>query len=388
MGPTPKSKTSQLPKLLIKLNRDQLTGMVTIKDNKRSLRVYLRQGHIVSADGLDVESRLIKEIVAKKGLSPGEGNELGRIREKDPGSLGRTLVDRGFVSPAVWSRFLLLRVKQTLGAAFQMTDAELGFSESPVKTPLSETIDYNFFQLLMETVKGVREEAVFRSHVAGPEGVYETSPDTDWMKGKIPLTPSEEVVLNLIDGRRTVGDLISAGVLGESDVYRTLYLLLFFGMIQPGGAGADEEGVNLEEIARLYLDLLSIIEANFRKEVGKQFDKIYRDSLKELGPASGALFESMDLSRDAQDDMARRAASRCPGGTGHGEGLLFLKGSFNKLIFLLIMRMKKVLGVGLTEKTILEMMNILDYVEKYRQNTEMMNYVKGNLEDYLRQVKA
>ena len=112
MGPTLKSKTSQLPKLLIKLNRNQLTGMVTIKDNKRSLRVYLKQGNIVSADGLDVESRLIKEVVAKKGLSAVDADELGRIREKDPGSLGRALVDRGLVSTEVWSRFLLFKVKQ------------------------------------------------------------------------------------------------------------------------------------------------------------------------------------------------------------------------------------------------------------------------------------
>jgi hypothetical protein len=33
-------------------------------------------------------------------------------------------------------------------------------------------------------------------------------------------------------------------------------------------------------------------------------------------------------------------------------------------------------------------MNILGYVEKYRQDTEVMNYVKGNLKDYLRQLKS
>ena len=52
------------------------------------------------------------------------------------------------------------------------------------------------------------------------------------------------------------------------------------------------------------------------------------------------------------------------------------------------MQMKKVMGVNMTEKTILEMMNIMSYVEKYRQDTELMNYIKENLEDYLRQIKA
>jgi len=44
--------------------------------------------------------------------------------------------------------------------------------------------------------------------------------------------------------------------------------------------------------------------------------------------------------------------------------------------------------VSMTEKTIREMMNILDYVEKYKKDADTMNYVKGNLKDYLQQVKA
>ena len=52
------------------------------------------------------------------------------------------------------------------------------------------------------------------------------------------------------------------------------------------------------------------------------------------------------------------------------------------------MKMKEILGVNLTENAIKEMMNILEYVEKYRQDTELMNYVGGNLKDYLRQIKS
>ncbi len=388
MGATPIYKTSQLPKLLIKLNRDQMTGTVTIKDDRRSLRVYLRQGHVTSADGLNAESRLIKELARKKGLSPEVVGKLERLLAKDPRSLGRTLVDRGLVKPEVWGRFLLFKVKQTLTAAFQMTDADLGFSESPVEVDPFDSIDYNLFQLLMETVKGMRDGAFFRRYIEGPEGIYETSVDSAALKDRMPLTPSEAAVLRLVDGRRSVKEIQETAGVNEPELYRTLYLLFCFGLIEPGG-GAEEKGeVDYEEIAQLYLDLLNIIEANFRKEVGKQFEKVYAESLEELGTRSGALFESLALSKDAQADFPRQIAARCRDEAPQGDAVLFLKSSFNKLVYLLIMRMKKVLGIGLTEKTIREMMNILDYVEKYRQDAEMMNYVKGNLEDYLRQVKS
>ena len=66
MGTSSESKKTQLPALLIKLYRDHMTGMVTVKDDRRSLRIYLKEGYIISADGMEAESRLIKEIAKKK----------------------------------------------------------------------------------------------------------------------------------------------------------------------------------------------------------------------------------------------------------------------------------------------------------------------------------
>jgi hypothetical protein len=70
------------------------------------------------------------------------------------------------------------------------------------------------------------------------------------------------------------------------------------------------------------------------------------------------------------------------------EERLALLSSFNKLIYLLIVSMKKVLGIGLTEKTLEEMMNILEYAEKFREDTDIVDYVRENLSDYLRQIRG
>jgi hypothetical protein len=48
--------------------------------------------------------------------------------------------------------------------------------------------------------------------------------------------------------------------------------------------------------------------------------------------------------------------------------------------------MKKSLGTGITEKALNEMLKVVTYVEKYGHDQEMMNYIRGNLEDYARQV--
>ena len=70
------------------------------------------------------------------------------------------------------------------------------------------------------------------------------------------------------------------------------------------------------------------------------------------------------------------------------EGRLVLSSSFNKLLFLLIMRMEKLLGKALAERSLKQMMNILQDVERYRREPEIMDYVRGNLRDYLQQIGA
>jgi hypothetical protein len=173
-------------------------------------------------------------------------------------------------------------------------------------------------------------------------------------------------------------------------VYRNLYLLICFGLIKVVGqiGRGKDEGADYGEIINLYLDLLGIIEKCCRKEVGKEFDNLLKECRDELSGQSKELFHDLILSTENQESTAKEILRRFVSQSKAAEGRLVLQASFNKLVFLLIMRMKKILGVGLAERTLTEMMNILDYVEKYRQDTEVMNYVRDNLKDYLRQMKS
>lgn len=387
MGTSSESKKTQLAALLVKLYRDHMTGTVTVKDDRMSLRIYLREGHVISADGMEPESRFLTEIARKKGLSPYEMEYFENIFKNNPQALGSILLDKGIISKKLWDRFLLVKVRQILSRAIRMTNAEMGFSETPLDIPPSNRIDYNIYSLVLETIKGINDQDLFQSHVGGRDAVYDISSEAQDIRKRVPLSPSEENLLSLIDGRRSVRDLQTKTSMGDDELYKALYLFLSFAMIEPAKTiGAGE--ADFEEMVHIYLDLLKIIEVNFRKEVGRQFDRIFSDCLKELGSKSAALFGQLDVSRDVQEETVLEITARFREEGGEGEGGLFLKTSFNKLVFLLIMRMKKIMGVNMTRKALFEMKNILNYVEKYRQETELMAYVKQNLEDYLRQLEG
>ena len=375
--------------LLVKLHHDKMTGVVTVKDNQRALKIFLKEGYVVYADGIDKDIQLLKEIATKKKLENQEQEELKSLKEKDPQSLGRILIERKLISSAVWTKFLELKVKHILSVAFQMDTDDVGFSKSELDILPVNFIDYNTVQLLLETERAIKKPGYFEKQIQGDDAVFTLSREVARLKAGIPLSPSEQTILSLIDGKRPVGEIPVETGIDPANIYKALHLLLSFGLIDPvSGDHEEEEDIHYAEIVNLYLDLIQIIETHFRKEVGREYEKIFKERKDELPGESKELFRDLDLSQESRAGIAEEISRRFASQGKMNEGKLFLLSSFNKLIYLLIMNMKKILGLGLTEKTLHEMWNILEYVEKYRQDTELMDYVRGNLKDYLQQIQS
>jgi hypothetical protein len=376
--------------LLLKLHKDNMTGVVTVKDSQKALRIYLKGGHVVYAEGIDKDSQLIKEIATKKKLDQAQLSELKTIKEKDPHSLGETLIQRKLISKQVWDKFLELKIKNILATAFKMETADLGFSAAELNIAPINYLDSNIVQLLLDTIRGIKDLELFKKHIPGDNTVFTPSEDSVGLKINVPLSPSEQSLFSMIDGQKTVEEIKKDMGMEAMDIYKILYLFLCFDLIKPITEDT-KKGEDVEqflEIINLYLDLLRIIETYFKKEVGREFENIFDTCRGELPTQSKEIFQSLNLSSDLQKDVIGDIVNRITKIGTMTEGRLLLLSSFNKLIFLLLMRMKKVLGIGLAESTLNEMMNILQYVEKYRQDAEMMNYIRGNLEDYLNQIKS
>jgi hypothetical protein len=114
MEPSKYSKEPFLANLLLRLHHDEMTGVVTVEDNVRAVKIYLCKGHVVYADGIDKDTLLLREMAAKKRLDQSQLDDLKRLKERDPQSLGQALIERKIISGTVWAKFLVLKVKTNL----------------------------------------------------------------------------------------------------------------------------------------------------------------------------------------------------------------------------------------------------------------------------------
>ncbi len=384
------SKKVVLSRELLKLYYDGMSGEVVVTDKLRTIRIYLDEGNVVYAEGVDEGRKLVREIAEKKGLDPRHLEELEQISEKAPQYLGKTLLERRLISEPVWKKFLEIKVKYALAAAFGMDAADVIFREVDSSIPPNNLIDYNMIQLILDTIRLMEDLRTFERHIPGDEAVFTLSEGANEFQAIIPLNPFELTMFSLIDGQKTIGEIIKSKGLAREDVYKTFYLLLCFDLItliSTQDREAESE-VDYTKIINIYLDLLRILETNFRKEMGKRFESILHKCLNELTGQSKELLRSLDLSKDYQTGVVTQISKRFAEKEKATEGRLVLSSSFNKLVFLLIMRMQKLLGKGLVERSLKEMMSILQDVERYRREPEIMDYVRGNLRDYFQQISA
>ncbi|MCD4715189.1 MAG: DUF4388 domain-containing protein [Desulfobacterales bacterium] len=379
-------KESSLSDFLLKLHRDQKTGVLSVMDGKTAIKIYLREGKVMHAEGLESDKRLLEEISKKKGLDPKQFYELIQIKERNPHSLGQALIEGGLLSRSLWDRFVALKAKNHLAAVLQVKDPELEFSESEWLISSINAVNRDLIELLLETIRGIKNKAHLEKYIPGLNACFVQTGKTSELRDLVPLSTVEQTCLSMVDGERTVGEILNVAGLRQGALYRAFYPLIFFGLIYPADFKGPE--THYHEIINLYLDLLSILESNLRKEIGRQFDLVFDQCKNELSEQGKTLLHDLVLTEKPYEKIAKRIYGRFSELLGPDGSPLALASSFNELLHILILRMKKTLGILVTGQALSEMITMVGYVKKYSEDVELMKFVRGNLEDYLKEIKS
>ncbi|MBN1227026.1 MAG: hypothetical protein JXA79_08530 [Deltaproteobacteria bacterium] len=368
---------------------DKKNGVVIVNNDSHEIKIYIKGRILLVTEGPDSDMALLKAVAAKNGLTDSEFNELIKIREDAPDSLGELLIEKHLVSYHFWNKFLFLKAKYHLEVMFRMQNARFTFEEIEPDIPRHNSLNSNLKELLIETIRNIKDDLFIKKIISGPLARFEKKmiqEDNDTYNF---LNDTEKRIFSAIDGEKTAKEISLYVGLDYPQVRNILSLFLFLGLVSSAqGTVKPEENLKYEEIINVYLDIFKILESNFNREVGKEFVAVLKQCVKELTDQNVFLFQGIDLCNAPSKEISDEIYFRFLELIKNGASYLALCTSFNKLIYLLLMRMKKVLGTSITEKTINEMLNMINYIKKYRRDKFIMRYIEGNLQDYLTQFKS
>lgn len=238
------------------------TGVLELRNGDRQVRVSFLAGGVVSANtsNRSFEERLGAVLVKSGKITDRQLGEALKTQKNTLQRLGRILVEQKALTTEDLQDALRVQVTQIVHHLFRWRDGEYDFSQE-------ETLDYDrehftpipADNILMEGARMIDEWPIIERRIqsfdmilrrkagapvrdTGPISVFDTDIDFGFMdtgtkdKEDDParLSAEEATVLNLVDGRSTVQDIIDRSQLGEFEACRILYELMNRELVEEG----------------------------------------------------------------------------------------------------------------------------------------------------------
>jgi hypothetical protein len=230
------------------------TGVLTLKSQKEVVTVSFVEGSVVSADALQrrLEDRLGTVLVKSGRISEMQLQEALRIQKNTLKRMGSILVENRFIDAQALRDALQVQISQMVYRLFRWRDGEYDFSQEghvdydkDLVSPMSaESILMEGARILDEwpmIEKGIGSfGSVFRHanvEIAASPGGADASAGDEAARA-VTLNDQERLVYALVDGKRTVQEIIERSALSEFDTCRILFELIGRHLVEETRAAA------------------------------------------------------------------------------------------------------------------------------------------------------
>src|SRR5262245_22803841 len=218
------------------------TGGLTLKNDKEVVTVAFLDGNVVSADALHrrLEDRIGTVLVKSGRITEAQLQEALRIQKNTLKRMGNILVENNFIDPTTLREALQIQISQMVYRLFRWSNGEYDFTqEERVDYDKDLVVPMSAESILMEGArildewpmieKGIRSfSAVFRHANVEIASSAKTGGGAalDEAARSVTLSEEDRKVYQLVDGKRTVQEIVERCPLSEFDTCRIIYALI------------------------------------------------------------------------------------------------------------------------------------------------------------------
>lgn len=217
------------------------TGCLTVTNRSNFGYIYFRNGRVIFASVLDHPDRL-GDLLVNNGVIPEEARSeaLEKQQEDRSRQLGEILVAQGSVSRDDLEKWVTVQIRE---AVFHLFTWDTGaFHFNPDEAPdegRAFLVSLNADGLLMEGARRVDEWTQIEKKISSMDLIFQLVRNPE-EADEVELSASERRLLPLLDGSRTVDDLVAESGLVEFETGKALYDLLQGGFVQEVGRRTPE----------------------------------------------------------------------------------------------------------------------------------------------------
>lgn len=242
-----------LPRMLTYINRHRKTGTLVIKTITLVKKVYLSKGDAIFASSTYEDDRLGEMLIKAGKITLEQYDSSVQILKKTNKRLGAILVQLGHITPKDLFWGVKFQVREIICSLFLLDDAEYEFIEGELPTQEVITLKMSMGNLIYEAVRRIDNWTRIRREMPSTDTVLGLSKDPATLFQDIELSPQDRKMLSLVDGEKTIKELVDSAWIGSFEGMKILYVLWSIGVVEEKKRIAErpeeaEEIVALDEI--------------------------------------------------------------------------------------------------------------------------------------------
>ncbi|UCB52696.1 MAG: DUF4388 domain-containing protein [Candidatus Zixiibacteriota bacterium] len=304
-GLTGNLQTVPLSDLLQLVTTSAKTGMLSICRNEQKREIYFRKGAVIYASSSGNEDQLLGNLIlSRKKISKADLERALSIQKLTGKKLGMVLLEMTKLTKEELSSFLRIQVEEIVYNLFGWNSGEFVFYDGKPPPAGQVTVDLNTMNVIMEGSRRIDEWIKIREILPPEETRLEIVTDPRTKSGSVELTVDDLRLFPLIDGDKTISELLQASTAGEFHTRKTLANFISLGLVRAGQSKRTvRPKVSVQKdlsrvIISLYSESYRTVERMASRKLGEGARKILKrcfDTQKSLHPILGKLESSQNF---------------------------------------------------------------------------------------------
>lgn len=253
-------KTVAFPDILQLLASGKKSGILECRTATRQKEVAFKDGNVVYASSLNSTEDLLGNLLLKRGKISKSDLERAIALHKQTGrQLGTTLIDMNLFDKDEIGQCLKMQIEEIVYNLFSWHEGEFVFHEGTQPRNAPFLIELSTMSVIMEGTRRIDEWLEIQKVLPPDDMLLCIAKSPKVNREELTISMDEFRMLALINGDRTVTELIAVSPMGEFVTCRSVYRLIVNNLIEVSGRREaqapppeDEEEVLMVILFQLY----------------------------------------------------------------------------------------------------------------------------------------
>jgi len=323
--------TFSVANLLQMLNQDGKSGKLAMRRGNIYSEIYFNKGQIIYADSNRKPKEIVSTLRSKGIIAEEEMDKMMQIARADGVDVRIMLVKKGIIPYSLLKKYLLYQVQEIVYAIFLWDNGNFQFIEGDIPKNIEGSVDIKLsvMEVILESTRRLDEWALIRDHIKSENEIYETT-DSVWRKNKV-IGAEEWRIISLLDGSRSIQDIITESGYSEFAVYKNLSSLKQTGLIRKKAELLFDSAGNFYDfkgIFEFYNEVIDLFRRDIEPLIGDTFYSIIESCKNNLEPQHQSILSNFTAQKGVPIDTSS-IASRLGKENSFKKAKTLLTDSFN-----------------------------------------------------------